>query len=747
MEKLRTNDILKHHEEYRLHPDLEPLITSVILKTGNFKCLAIVCDEIYQDVFGIEFFEQIRDATFFKILVANTEDLMSPNYNTLSTIRRIRRNGCQTYVVLLANGKQVKRFLLFGDKHRDLNVRANFILMYDEILFEPELYYLWKKIVNVIFVRKYSENSGSRNWYELSTVPFPAPIKEVLIPRRIDTWRNGYFYSDAELFRDKTSNLRNQIFKVITFQHVPSAFKMPAPVMSADITVEGTEPIGYTGLEIEMLNTLSTVMNFEAEVYDVPLNEKWGSQQVNGSFSGLLGEIVSGRADIALGNLYYTPYHLDLMDLTIPYNTQCLTFLTPEALTDNSWKTLLLPFRGYLWLGVFLSLLSGAFVFIALAKFHRRIEGTQSIHPIITTLQNPRRNVRFQLAQLNNSSEFHMAKTKEKPPTWANGFRIGTQNTLKTNEINPYKRNPKTTTNDKDKHEEKEIMGLYLFEDPVNSFLYTYSMLLLVSLPKLPEGWALRIFTGWWWIYCILLVVAYRASMTSILANPNPRVTIDTLEQLAESEIPVGGWGEEIKRFFQTSLDAAGKKIGSKFEIVADIDDAIARIADGQFAYYENVHFLMHASVHRQMVLLEEAAITGDDGKNETSMVINRSLHIMRDCVINMPISLGLQKNSPLKPRIDKFLQMIVEAGLVKKWLNDAMSQVLIADASSEEQPIKALMDLKKLYGAIITLFVGYGISLLLLIGEKLFWYITVVRHPMYDKYSNSILKPKNENE
>lgn len=81
-------------------------------------------------------------------------------------------------------------------------------------------------------------------------------------------------------------------------------------------------------------------------------------------------------------------------------------------------------------------------------------------------------------------------------------------------------------------------------------------------------------------------------------------VTIDTLEQLAESEIPVGGWGEEIKRFFQTSLDAAGKKIGSKFEIVADIDDAIARIADGQFAYYENVHFLMHASVHRQMVLL-----------------------------------------------------------------------------------------------------------------------------------------------
>lgn len=85
-------------------------------------------------------------------------------------------------------------------------------------------------------------------------MPFPAPIKEVLIPRRLDTWRKGYFYSNTELFRDKTSNLKNQVLKVITFQHVPSAFKMPAPGISPDITVEGIEPIGYTGLEIEVPN-------------------------------------------------------------------------------------------------------------------------------------------------------------------------------------------------------------------------------------------------------------------------------------------------------------------------------------------------------------------------------------------------------------------------------------------------------------------------------------------------------------
>lgn len=70
---------------------------------------------------------------------------------------------------------------------------------------------------------------------------------------------------------------------------------------------------------------------------------------------------------------------------------------------------------------------------------------------------------------------------------------------------------------------EGEPEGLFLFQDLGNSFLYTFSVLLMVSLPKLPTGWSLRILTGCYWMYCLLVVVAYRASMTAILANPAPR--------------------------------------------------------------------------------------------------------------------------------------------------------------------------------------------------------------------------------
>lgn len=95
------------------------------------------------------------------------------------------------------------------------------------------------------------------------------------------------------------------------------------------------------------MKTLSSAMNFIPLVYETSDSavEQWGRILPNGSFSGLLGEMVDGRAAIALGNFYYTPYYLQLMDLSVPYTSQCLTFLTPEQLTDNSWKTLILPFK------------------------------------------------------------------------------------------------------------------------------------------------------------------------------------------------------------------------------------------------------------------------------------------------------------------------------------------------------------------------------------------------------------------
>lgn len=47
----------------------------------------------------------------------------------------------------------------------------------------------------------------------------------------------------------------------------------------------------------------------------------------------------------------------------------------------------------------------------------------------------------------------------------------------------------------------------------------------------------------------------------------------------------------------------------------------------------------------------------------------------MSDCIISTPVSIGLERNSPLKPRVDRFIQRVVEVGLVTKWLSDSTEE------------------------------------------------------------------------
>lgn len=108
----------------------------------------------------------------------------------------------------------------------------------------------------------------------------------------------------------------------------------------------------------------------------------------------------------------------------------------------------------------------------------------------------------------------------------------------------------------------------------------------------------------------------------------------------------------------------------------------------------------------------------------------------MEQCAINIPISIGLEKNSPLKEQIDKNIQSLIEGGLIKKWL---MSATKSFESSIEAPPTEALMDLKKFYGALVALGCGYVLALAAFAAEKAYWRFVVEKHPNYDKYYGSI--------
>lgn len=173
-----------------------------------------------------------------------------------------------------------------------------------------------------------------------------------------------------------------------------------------------------------------------------------------------------------------------------------------------------------MWVGVLITLLIGGFLFYALATAHKHLEDNENTIEITNdTKQSKVLEKKDQIQKNQNltvKNILNILKNKLKKP------KILEQNNFIVN----YSEN-----NNLDKVTNQDVVGLYLFEDIGNSILYTYGMLVAVSLPKVPSGWAIRILTGWWWMYCLLVVVAYKASMTAILANPDTRSLLSCIDK------------------------------------------------------------------------------------------------------------------------------------------------------------------------------------------------------------------------
>ncbi|KAJ8985052.1 hypothetical protein NQ317_016963 [Molorchus minor] len=362
--------------------NLKQLLQEIMIKSLEpYRCVVIVSDELHQDVFDELWFRKFGEAiSFLTVYVKENEDLLSPFDETQEILTEAKNEGCQLYMILLTNGIQAARLLRFADRYRLFEASVKYILLHDNRLFDSKLFYLWRRLINVLFIKRHEGRSLDKTkntapWFEVTTVPFPLSVTRVLIPRRLDIWAKSKFRKGTKLYPDKTSDLKNQTLKVVAFSHIPGTAKTnltSSQTVRALLPINDNGTFSFCGTEIEIVQTVAKVLNFRCEIYE-PNNadvELWGRKVIGSIYTGITGEMVNAHADIAVGDLYYTPYLLELMDLSIPYNTECLTFLTPESLTDNSWKTLIQPFKPVMWAGVIICLVLSSLAFYVLARFH-----------------------------------------------------------------------------------------------------------------------------------------------------------------------------------------------------------------------------------------------------------------------------------------------------------------------------------------------------------------------------------------
>lgn len=232
---------------------------------------------------------------------------------------------------------------------------------------------LWKKNmynVDVIF------EAGDRIEV-LTFLPFGTTVCEDTTPRRINSFINGSFTEDVKtLFPDKFKNMANCPFRISTFEDHLSVIK----TKRSDGTFE------LSGFDMDLMNELSKALNFRKVIEFYESDQPWGTVQKNGSVDGALGEVVKGKADMAIGRYYLQTARTKVADSSVAYYNFHEVFVVSPGSSLSSFEKLLQPFDSIVW--VLLLALFGAIlaaIFILKTKLKNLFE-FENNHPVTNVI-------------------------------------------------------------------------------------------------------------------------------------------------------------------------------------------------------------------------------------------------------------------------------------------------------------------------------------------------------------------------
>lgn len=73
-----------------------------------------------------------------------------------------------------------------------------------------------------------------------------------------------------------------------------------------------------TGFYVDLMIYLSEKLEFTYEIYEVE-DKSWGGKGKNGEWNGLMKDLITNKADLAMTSLKVTTERMDLVDFSIPF--------------------------------------------------------------------------------------------------------------------------------------------------------------------------------------------------------------------------------------------------------------------------------------------------------------------------------------------------------------------------------------------------------------------------------------------
>ncbi|XP_076030916.1 putative glutamate receptor [Oratosquilla oratoria] len=430
------------------------------------------------------------------------------------------------------------------------------------------------------------------------------------VVRLVDVWIPSKLLWSRELYPDVFQNFEGYEMKVVTLEYAP---------FSCYNKAEDGRVLLKDCVDTRMLRGMAETFNFTYTVRE-PHDGQWGYLLKNGSYSGVIGAVQRYDADFSL-NVAFTGDREKVIDYTVGYYNDPLTFCTTKPRPLNQALALIKPFQWRVWVAFIAMLVVAGPVYFL----------TNS------TLQTDHDN--------GKKSKPHLSLTK--------------------------------------------------------CFLLTYGACLNQGY-RWSSLSSARVFIGAWVLYSVVVTTMYVAMLTASLTLPTLSPTLNTLEELIQSDFSWGiqDLGAADYQLLKNSKVPLYQKVFQGLEMCPTLNECLQRARDTKYA------FITWRLYMEDRIAIRFTSATGD-----------RQLHVATGDFFPSEIGWATNPGCPYRQHFNRYIRRLLESGLITKWLDQIIndpSRRLSDDKDQGMSPAAAgprALGLVHLQGVFLLLCLGFVIS------------------------------------
>uniref|UniRef100_A0A0K0CTY1 Glutamate receptor 1 n=1 Tax=Angiostrongylus cantonensis TaxID=6313 RepID=A0A0K0CTY1_ANGCA len=212
---------------------------------------------------------------------------------------------------------------------------------------------------------------GQRKNYDVSVIDLVSNTKATFNRKEILVWRQGTgFFTDrtvAQHTRKAVENRNKNIVRVVTVWVAPFVMtKRECLEQNNRTECQGNNK--YEGYCIDLLKLLADrIEGFNFEVY---LVDKTGSRLPDGNWDGMMGDLLNGRADVAVASLTINQERERVVDFSKPFMTTGISIMIKKPdKQEFSVFSFMQPLSTEIWMYIIFAYIGVSVVIFLVSRF------------------------------------------------------------------------------------------------------------------------------------------------------------------------------------------------------------------------------------------------------------------------------------------------------------------------------------------------------------------------------------------